>query len=116
MNGICHVEIPCTDLDRAGKFYTDVFGWEVTPMQGMNYSIFKAPDGVGGGLSTEAKVTEKPGVYIYIEVEDIDATLKKIEENGGKGTHPKTQVSPEHGYYAAFTDVEGNGIGLWSKQ
>ena len=115
MNGICHIEIPCKDMDKAGNFYKTVFGWEITPLPQMEYAMFKPSDGPGGGFSTQAKIAGYPGVFIYIEVEDIDATLKKIEENGGKTVKGKTQISPENGYFGIFLDIEGNSIGLWSK-
>jgi predicted enzyme related to lactoylglutathione lyase len=115
MNGICHVEIPCKDFEKIRKFYGDVFGWETQTMAEMDYAMFKAPEGPGGGFSKQAKIAPEAGVFIYIEVGDMDATLKKIETAGGKMVQPKTQISPDFGYYAVFHDIEGNMIGLWSK-
>jgi predicted enzyme related to lactoylglutathione lyase len=115
MNGICHIEIPCTDLNKAAKFYGDVFGWETQIIPEMNYAMFKAPDGIGGGFSKDTKVSSEAGVMLYIEVEDIPAALKKIEAGGGKQIKEKTQISPEHGYFALFADGEGNMVGLWAK-
>ncbi len=116
MKGICHVEFPCQDMEKAGKFYADVFGWEITPMPQIKYAMFKAPDGIGGGFNTQAKVSEKPGILLYIEVEDIEACLSSIEGHGGKQVQPKTQISPEHGYFALFADIEGNTVGLWAQK
>jgi len=42
MNGFCHIEIPCTDFGKIGKFYTDVFGWKVTEAPEM-FSAGKLP-------------------------------------------------------------------------
>ena len=115
MNGICHIEIPCTDLKKAAKFYGDVFGWETQMIPEMSYAMFKAPDGIGGGFSKDAKVSSEAGVMLYIEVEDIPSAFKKIEAGGGKQIKEKTQISPEHGYFGLFADNEGNMVGLWSK-
>lgn len=115
MNGICHVEFPCKDLEKIGKFYAAVFGWEVSAIPEMNYATYKAPDGPGGGFNNQIEITVKPGVLVYIEVEDIEDTLKAVEENGGGKVRPKTQISPEHGYIAIFKDIEGNSVGLWAK-
>lgn len=115
MNGICHVEIPCTDFEKVKKFYDDVFGWKTDVMPQMDYAVFKTPDGVGGGFSTKAKISKEAGILLYIETDDIDSTLKKIEGSGGKSIQQKTQISPEYGYYAVFSDNEGNVMGLWSK-
>ncbi len=35
---VVHFEIPFDDGDRARSFYRDVFGWNVQPMPGMDYS------------------------------------------------------------------------------
>lgn len=115
MNGICHVEIPSKDFDKAKKFYGEVFGWECALMGEMDYMTFKPPDGVGGGFDKVLEIAPKPGISIYIEVEDIEATIKKAEGLGGKCTKEKTQITPEYGYYAFLTDLEGNQIGLWAK-
>ena len=115
MHGICHVEIPCRDFEKTGKFYSAVFGWKVETAPGMDYAMFQTPEGVGGGFSKQAKITAEPGVFIYIEVEDIKAALVKIEENGGRKITGRTQISPEFGYFGVFEDVEGNAIGLWSR-
>ncbi len=40
-NNQIHIEIPADDIDRAKKFYTELFGWEITkfdmPESGMDY-------------------------------------------------------------------------------
>ena len=114
MNGICHVEIPCTDFEKVKKFYGDVFGWETQIIPEMDYAMFKVKDGPGGGFSKQLKVSGT-GILFYIEVEDIEAMLKKVNDAGGKTVTAKTQISPEVGYYAIFTDSENNIIGLWAK-
>ena len=114
MHGVCHIEIPSKDFAKAKKFYGDIFNWECQAMPEMEYMTFKAPDGVGGGFNNMAEIG-KPGFLLYLEVEDIPATLKKVNAIGGKTVKEKTQISPDFGYYAFFTDLEGNQIGLWSK-
>ncbi|UCE67112.1 MAG: VOC family protein [Candidatus Zixiibacteriota bacterium] len=115
MNGICHIEIPSKDYEKAKKFYSAVFGWECQDLAGMDYVAYKPPGGPGGGFDKTLEIAPKPGISIYIEVEDIEATIKKAEGLGGKCTKEKTQISPEYGYYAFLADLEGNQIGLWAK-
>lgn len=116
MNGICHIEIPSKDYEKAKKFYGEVFGWECNDMPEMKYVTYKPQDGPGGGFDKSLEITPKPGITIYIEVEDIEAALKKVEDAGGKCVKGKTQISPEYGYYAFISDLEGNQIGLWGKK
>ncbi len=115
MNGICHVEIPSKDFAMAKKFYGEVFGWECRYIPEMDYMTFKTPDGVGGGFDKDREISLHPGIEIYIEVEDIDATIKKTEAAGGTCVKGKTQISQEMGYYALIVDMEGNQLGLWAK-
>ena len=48
---------------------------------------------------------------VYFHVNDIEATLAKIESNGGKTLFPKTGIG-EHGFIAHFEDSEGNRVSL----
>ena len=115
MNGICHIEIPSEDFEKAKKFYGDLFNWQFDYMKEMDYLTFKAPDGVNGGFSKEYAIAEKAGIFLYIEVEDIETTIKNGEKIGGKTVKGKTMIGPEYGYFAVLADLEGNQIGIWAK-
>ena len=115
MNGFCHVEIPSKDYDKASAFYKEVFDWEIQMIPEMDYAMYKAPSGVNGGFNKHLEINAKAGVLLYIEVENIDTTLKKIIENGGKSVQGKTEIAPEMGFFALFADSEGNNLGLWAK-
>jgi predicted enzyme related to lactoylglutathione lyase len=52
---------------------------------------------------------------ITINVEDIDASLDKIVEAGGKVVQKKTAVG-DMGHSAYFKDSEGNIMGLWQNK
>jgi hypothetical protein len=110
---ICHIEIFSKDLKTSKKFYEDIFGWEVkTELEGIpNYATFMDKGDMGGGFTDEVE-----GIFFYIEVDDIDETLKQIENAGGKTEVPKTRISDEIGYAGIFTDPSGTRIGLWSKK
>ena len=49
---------------------------------------------------------------LYIDVHNIDETLKLIKENGGSVTQEKTDIRGM-GFIAKAKDVEGGHIGLW---
>lgn len=115
MNSICHIEIPSNDFDKARKYYGDIFNWQFDYMKEMDYLVFKAPEGLNGGFSKGHAIADKAGIFLYIKVENIEATIKKGEEIGGKTVKGKTKIAPEMGYYAILADLEGNQIGLWAK-
>lgn len=113
MHGFCHIEIPTTDALKSKEFYGKIFGWEFNEMGG-EYVMFKTPEGIGGGFTTERKPCTD-GAGLYIEVEDIEKKLAEIEEAVGKTITPKTKISDEFGFFALFLDPLGNGLGIWSK-
>jgi predicted enzyme related to lactoylglutathione lyase len=115
---ICHIEFHTTDLQETKAFYEEIFGWTVQVFPGFEtYGMFRTPDGFGGGFDAgpNADPPSDKGPIVHIEVDDVDATLKLIEERGGKTLVPKTKISDEFGYYALFLDNVGNRVALWSK-
>ena len=125
MDKVVHFEIPTDNLDRAKKFYSSIFGWELQDFQfaeGMTYTgvrtvpvdektyMPKEPGAINGGMMKRNKDVSTP--IITIHVGSIDEYLKKIEAAGGKRVMPKQEV-PDMGYYSYFSDSEGNVIGLW---
>lgn len=111
-NKMCHFELFAEDLDQAEKFYGPLFGWQMHPM-GDDYRLIQIEGGVGGAFFKQETAVQR--VRCYIEVEDIDAKLAEIEAAGGIGMCPKTKISDEHGFFAMFSDTQGNMLGLWSQ-
>ncbi len=114
MDKLVHWEIPSTDLEKSKKFFAGLFGWKMQDIPGGEYTLFEVEDGIGGGFNKVDKIP-KPGIRVYIEVQDIPATLKKAEELGGKPAQDKTEIGGGMGFCAAFLDPCGCRIGLWSK-
>ena len=121
MNKVVHFEIPFDDQSRAQKFYSDVFGWEITKYPEMDYFLAtttpsdenmrpKEPGSINGGLLKKDPSGQHP--VIVIDVPSIDDHITKIESAGGKTIMPKIQVG-NFGLYARVADTEGNVIGIW---
>jgi predicted enzyme related to lactoylglutathione lyase len=72
----------------------------------------------GGGAVVESeayKPSATDGPLIYLNGNpDVQVVLDRVEAAGGKIMVPKTEISPEYGYMAVFTDTEGNRIALHS--
>jgi predicted enzyme related to lactoylglutathione lyase len=59
--------------------------------------------------------TSADGTIVYLNGgDDLQKVADKIEANGGKVIIPKTGIAPEMGFFALFTDTEGNKLGLHS--
>jgi predicted enzyme related to lactoylglutathione lyase len=112
-------EIPATDFKRAVSFYKGIFGVEIkeTQMFGSTMGFFPA-DGTnvsGAIVQGEAYIPSTDGILAYLNGgNDLQTILDKVEPNHGKVIVPKTQISPEMGYFGMFIDTEGNKMAVHS--
>jgi len=110
---ICYIEIPAADIAQSVAFYQSVFGWE-TRRRGDGSIAFD--DGVGqvsGTWVTGRPPSEKPGLLIYVMVDDINVTIEAIRANGGEIVQPVGMDAPE--ITARFGDPDGNVLGLYQQ-
>ena len=110
---VVHVEIPAADVQAAGKFYQELLGWKIQHDDQLNYSMWEAGDGSGGGFPAVSEEAPAGKVLVYIHSDDIESDLKRVEELGGKVIHPKAEI-PQTGWYAFFQDPTGNVLGLYT--
>ena len=119
MNPVNWFEIPVSDLDRAKNFYESVLGVELSnnDMGPMKMSWFPmeqgAPGATGSLVLMDGYTPSQSGTVVYLHVNDIDGTLAKINDNGGKMLTSKTSIG-EYGSIAHFEDTEGNRVALHS--
>ncbi len=114
-------EIPAKDFKRAVSFYKAILEVEVHEMEmfGTKMGLFPT-DGknVSGAIVQGDDYTPSTdGVLAYLNGgKDLQNVLNKIEKNSGKVIVPKTQISPEMGYFGMFIDTEGNKMAVHSIQ
>ena len=108
---VVHFEVIGKDGKRLQDFYAKLFDWTIDANNPMNYGMVPPEDsGLGGGIG--AGQDGGPGhVTFYVEVEDLEAHLKKVEALGGKTIMPPMAV-PGGPEIAMFADPEGHVIGL----
>ncbi len=112
-------EIAVSDMARAKTFYQTVLNCEMneTEMFGTKMAFFPG-DGTnvaGAIVQGEDYAPSIKGALIYLNGgNDLSTALSKVETAGGKVIVPKTQISPEMGYFAIFADTEGNKLALHS--
>ena len=120
-NLISIVEIPADSFARAVAFYQSVLDVkiEAIDMQGTQMGLFQADEGtvnVALVSGNDYKPADQ-GTLAYLNGgDDLQTVLDKVEPNGGKIIVPKTPIDPENGFFAMFTDSEGNRMGLHSYQ
>jgi predicted enzyme related to lactoylglutathione lyase len=112
-NCACFVTIPVTEVPRAQKFYSSVFEWNFWTAPGSSVTIFHTGGDLMGRLShrEESQINSGSGITLYILVEDIDVTLKKVVEAGGSVEKSKFEEGG-HTEMALFRDTEGNLSGV----
>jgi predicted enzyme related to lactoylglutathione lyase len=118
---VVHFEIPADDIDRAREFYSSAFGWNLSPVPEMDYTMVqstpsddtgmpKEPGSINGGMFKREEPLTAP--VIVIDVDDIDKALETVGGLGGSMVIPRQPVG-DMGFSAYFKDPEGNLIGLW---
>ena len=118
MPTITHFIVPAEDMERAKKFYLELFDWRIERFPGpIDYYAITTTDekgegGLGGGLVKRETPSET--IVNYIDVPSIDEYIAKVKTLGGKIVMPKTAV-PGIGYAAVCLDTENNTFGLWEE-
>ena len=111
---IVHVEIPAENVGAAGEFYRELFGWKITPMPEMNYTMWETGEGDEyGGFPQVSPENPAGQVLVYIASDDIEEDLEKVRQMGGKVIHEKAEI-PGMGWYGIFQDPTGNVLGLYT--
>ena len=120
---ICWAELASKDLEGAKKFYTELFGWtlkggDVTGTEcgdaaAMNYTEIVAGGRPVGGMY---QITEQMGGMpsnwsTYVSVDDVDASVKRVEELGGSIVMPPMDI-PQVGRFSVIKDPSGGTIAI----
>lgn len=124
MDRVCHFEIPYEDKSRAEKFYSEVFGWQVSDAPGeMPYSFAittpvdeqfmpQQPGGINGGMYQRGDEGGSKSPVVVIDVENTEQRIKDVVAAGGAHVLGPHEI-PGMGIYAQVKDSEDNIIGLW---
>jgi predicted enzyme related to lactoylglutathione lyase len=103
---LCWNEVGTPDSQKAGDFYSTMFGWERELMPGpMEYTIFKnAGEGIAGMFQITPEMGPIPPHWmVYFAVNDCDATVQKTTELGGTVLRPAEDI-PNIGRFAILQD------------
>jgi predicted enzyme related to lactoylglutathione lyase len=112
IHNIIHIEISAKERKALSKFYTEVFGWEIKHLDEMGYTTFETGEGVGGGFNPVTDQNPAGTVTIYVQTDDVTASLKDVVKAGGTIVSPEMEI-PNTGNFGLFRDPQGNLIGLF---
>ena len=124
MNPVVHFEMPANDLKRMSDFYTKVFGWKAQMLgPEMGYYVMvsttdtdangmpQSPGAINGGFYP--KSPEMPPQYpsVVIAVDDLQEAIRNVKAANGTILGNPDDI-PGVGKYVAFTNTEGNRVGM----
>lgn len=101
-------ELATRDVEKAKDFYNKVLGWEYRKSEGSDYIMIVNNGRVNGGMM---QMDEKwgdvpPNWMVYFNLADLDSSLKKVEELGGKIIMGKTDAAGV-GFFSIIADPAG---------
>ncbi len=113
---LTHFAIYTDDMERAKKFYDNIFEWGFNsygPQDFLQIKTGKSDDSeLIGALQSRSysPVQEKViGLECSFNVQNIDDLIERVKQNGGTIVMPKTAI-PYVGWIVKFLDTEGNLI------
>ncbi len=118
-NSLNWFEIPVEDFERAQKFYSTIYEYEMPSMAMGKTTLgffLVEQGGIGGAIAFGSgyEVSEV-GALIYLNGgENLQVVLDRVEGAGGQVLTPKTLITNELGFFATFKDSEGNRVALHS--
>lgn len=126
-SAVVHFQVCAKDRDAMSAFYRDVFWWRISfthltsveaDVSGVYPYIEAEEGGITGGIVQDT--TGRGGAVLVVDVDDIEATLRRVEELGGRRRFPTmpaedmslTGVDGEERVFALaeFEDPEGNVV------
>ena len=108
-HAVVHFEVSGPDSSQLADFYAELFGWRMQPIP--DYMLIDTGAGrcINGGI--RQRTDDQHGITFYIETDDMQAALDKINLLGGKTETPISEIAGVV-TYAVFSDLDGLFIGL----
>ena len=115
---VVHVELRGLDSEGLRTFYRDVFDWEPDPSLSIgDYAVHQLADTTLTAATGPVPEWSTQSCTFFIQVDDIDATLARVEQAGGHAVMPKQESPPDFPakhlrVFTKFVDPAGNVVGL----
>ena len=107
---VIHAEIRSEDPDATRAFFGELFGWTYSDGAFPGYAF--ADTGADGALPTAIGPLQggTDSVLFFVGVDDVEATLERAEQLGGKTIQPAQQVPGVT--FGVLADAQGHVIGV----
>lgn len=113
---VVHWELWSENPASISDFYEKAFDWKVNHVPELDYRLVDTggEGGINGGIMKPQAGPWPGNMAFYIDVPDLEAYVKRVEQTGGKILVPRQDV-PGVGSLALFEDPEGRVLGLWQQ-
>jgi predicted enzyme related to lactoylglutathione lyase len=111
----CWIELFTPDAQKSASFYGGLFGWTADEPQeeyGGYMLLRHNGEPVAGCMRNDGTMGGHNAWSVYLESDDIDATVKKAQAAGGQVVMEPVQVGPL-GHMAFVVDPAGASVGVW---
>jgi uncharacterized protein len=108
-------ELVTSDMEASASFYSELFEWTVTPVEGfgMPYMTIANREGHSNGGIRAASETEPNYWLVYFGTDDAQAVLAKVDELGGSPLMGPMEIG-EGMTLAAAADPQGAVFALYA--
>jgi uncharacterized protein len=105
-------ELLTNDTDKAGRFYSELFGYERSPFgPGGDYTVFTKGETQIAGMMKPPTEGMPPNWGLYFSTKDVDGVADKVTAAGGQA-YMKPQDMPQVGRIAVLADAQGAAFGV----
>lgn len=126
-NKVTWFSIPSDDVNRAIKFYKEVFNWQVEPETKEENDVFSFHVALNSKSDSNYISDEKgvingcivkraiglPTPAVLVEVDDLDKAISKVKRAGGQLVTDKIVMKSLNGIFVLIKDTEGNFVELF---
>lgn len=117
MGKVVGFELSSQEPEKATKFYSEVFGWQISVPQWDYWAVSTdkgtEKSGIDGGIS-KGPNDYPHGTRIQIEVDSINDAISKAKDNGAMVVRDKMEF--DEFFLAYLVDPTGIGFGLIQKK
>jgi uncharacterized protein len=106
-------QLNTSDPEAAGRFYSELFGWDVEPIDtggGPPYFSIHNQGALNAGMMSPGSQTQSHWI-VYFVTADLDGDTERISELGGELAMPPTQIPS--GRFAVAIDPQGAYFALF---
>ena len=107
---VIHAEIRSGDPDATRAFFSELLGWTYTDGAFPGYTFVDT--GVEGAIPTAVGPLQEgdDAVLFFVGVDDVEATLARAEQLGGRTIQPVQHVPGVS--FGVFADAQGHIVGV----